>query len=404
MRKINLLHIIGQLPLGGAENLLLTLARNIDRDKFNLIIVCLNDEGYIAERIKEEGFNVICMGQSRNTHEKLFRLMKLIKFEKIDIVHTHLYQADFWGRLISFFMKVIVCRTEHGNIDSFKNKPFYCRASEYLGINKILDNISHAVIYISEAQKKDFSKIRNTNGRPIVYNAFDERGFFESKNKEYVRAYEGFSPNDILIGAVSRLTVHKGHEFLFRAMKEVTKKQKHICAKLLVIGSGDEEHNLKELAYKLNLEKNILFFGVRKNIPDLMKAMDIFVHPSLFEPFGITIVEAMYSGLPVVATNVGGIPEIVKDGETGLLVSPRDYGALADALLRLIEDPAMARSMGENGRAEALLRFSGRRYAGDLERLYFSLIEGRRSLRSRLAARRRMPQTATSWDERAHKP
>lgn len=377
-RKINILHIIDQLPIGGAENLLLTLARNINKDRFNLIIGCLNKEGYIAERIKEEGSKVICLEvpRFRYSYKKVFHLIKILKSERIDIVHTHLYQADFWGRLISFFVRVpIVCRTEHGNGNSFKNKPLLYRMAEYLGINRILDNISDAVIYVSETQKKDFVKIgRSTNRGFVIYNAIDERLFLTSKSKEYIRACNGFSSSDILIGIIARLTAYKGHKFLFEAMEEVSRKCANV--KLLVIGSGDEEHNLRELVCKLTLKKNVLFLGLRKDIPELMKAMDIFVQPSLLEQFGITIAEAMFSGLPVVATNTGGIPEVVKDGETGILVPPRSSEALAEALLRLIQNTKLSKNMGEKGREIAIAKFTGHRYARDIEKLYVSLMEG----------------------------
>ena len=377
MRKINLMHIIGQLPIGGAEKLLLTLIKNINRAQFNVVVCCLDKGGHVAERIRGEGFNVICLGveKFRFTYKIFIWLMKLLKSRNIDIVHTHLYQADFWGRLISLMVRVpIICRTEHGNVNSFKNKPLPYRAAKHLGINQMLDRLSDAVIYTSEAQKKDF----NDNGRStdrafVIWNGTDESRFCVSKTREYIRASNGFSSNDILIGVISRLTAHKGHRYLFEAMKKVNRIYSN--AKLLVIGYGEEEHNLRKLGSKLNIESNILFLMQRKDVPELMKAMDIYVQPSLLKPFGITIVEAMYSGLPVVATNVGGIPEVVIDGETGILIPTRDSDAIKNALLKLIENPAMARSMGESGRDVALSKFSGQRYARDMEKLYVSLME-----------------------------
>ncbi|MFC1678607.1 glycosyltransferase [Elusimicrobiota bacterium] len=376
MRRINVLHIIDQLPIGGAENLLLTLARNIDRAKFHLIVCCLSREDYVAERIRECGIKVVCLRvpRIRYSYRKITALMKLLASERIDVVHTHLFQADFWGRLIAFLAKVpIVCRTEHGHATSHKNKPFPYRLMRCLGIAALLDKRSDAVVYISESQRRDFGgSLQNNDNRHLIYNALDESLFVAPPDKDAIRGSNGFSRNDIIIGTTSRLVKHKGHKFLFEAVKAVVKRFPNV--KLWVIGSGTEETALRRLSSELKMDKHIVFMGLRNDVPRLMKAMDVFVQPALDEPFGITIVEAMFSGLPVIATNVGGIPEIVENGETGILVPPADSVGLADAVIALIADPGLAERFAERGREVAAARFTGRTFSREIEKLYLSLI------------------------------
>ncbi|MBI3596517.1 MAG: glycosyltransferase [Nitrospirae bacterium] len=367
-RKINVLHVIERLPLdGGAENLLLVLAKNIDRSKFNLIFCCFIDGGYVAERLVDEGFKVVCLGNHRKRYfyKKIIELVRLMKADKIDIVHTHLILANMWGAVGAYMSKVpVICKTEHGIMTDLRTN-----------CNRILDKFYSRIIYVSKSQREIFKgETYDPLKHVVIYNAFNEDHFAINKPRENIRSLYGFSNDDIVVGIVGRLVLQKGHDYLFIACKEIKNIYRGI--KMLIVGSGSEEIRLKELARVFGLDA--LFLSGRNDIPELMRSMDIYVQPSLEEPFGIAIVEAMYSGLPVIATGVGGIPEIIKDGETGILVPPQDSKALANALLSLIENPGLARTMGERGREVAASRFSGRRYAMDMERLYSSLVEGRR--------------------------
>lgn len=369
------MHIIEQLPLGGgAENLLLVLAKNIDRSKFNLTFCCLRSGGYIADRLKAEGFNVFCFGNYRLRHlyKKVFDVIKLIKVEDINIVQTHLIEGNLWGRICAYLSRLpLVCKTEHSMLpEVWKNGTIKDRVR--LTIDRILDRVSDCIIYVSESQMRIINQGKHYPHKHIViHNAIDEKRFIVDKTRDSIRRLHGFSSEDVVIGIVGRLVPHKGHDYLFEAVKSV--KEKHDGIKILVIGSGPEEARLKRLVKASGLDA--LFLSDRDDVPELMKSMDIYVQPSLRETFGITIAEAMFSGLPVVATRIGGIPEVVADGETGILIPERDSDALKNTLLRLIENPDMAKNMGERGRDVAASKFSGQRYARDMENLYISLMK-----------------------------
>ncbi len=387
MKKINLMHIIGRLPVGGAENLLLTVARNIDRDRFNLTVCCLDGEGRVAEKIRQEGFRVVCLGGARRRHlyRKVFGLMKILRQEEIDIVHTHLYQADLWGRLIALLAGVpVVCRTEHGDVSSFKNKPFYFRAAEYSGFNSMLDRLGAGVIFISDAQKRAFEKHgRNTGEHFLIHNGIDTDKFSDGRERKHTGAGMKYAENSVVIGVIARLSSsRKGQNYLLPAMRKILNRYPQ--TRLQVIGDGEDEGGLKYLAKCLKLDRNISFLGMRDDIPELLEGMDILVQPSITEPLGLSILEGMYSGLPVVATDVGGIPEIVRHGETGFLVPPKDPDALADSIMKLIRDRDMAREMGKKGRETVMNGFTGKVYSKKLEKLYTSLLGGKNRRRIRV--------------------
>jgi len=375
MRKINVLHIIEQLPLGGAENLLLVLAKNIDQEKFNLIFWCLNNEGYIADKLKEEGFKVVCFGnyRLRYFYKKLLDMIRLINSDEIDIVHTHLIVANQWGRIAALLSNhARICKTEHGSLLDV-SIPGYLKRKIYFIIERLLDGFTDRIVYVSKAHLRDLTKgNHNSHKHIVIHNGFDDRRFSIDKPKDSLRQQYGFSENVIIIGIVGSLFNYKGHEYLFKAAVLVKRMYPNI--KLLIIGKGPEEGRLRKLA--LSIKIDTVFMSDRWDVPQLLKAMDIYVQPSIKESFGIGIVEAMYSGLPVVATKTGGIPEVVQGEGTGILVPPRNSEALSEALLNLIGNPEMANRMGERGRKIAASKFSGRRYAKEMEKLYVSLLSG----------------------------
>jgi glycosyltransferase involved in cell wall biosynthesis len=174
----------------------------------------------------------------------------------------------------------------------------------------------------------------------------------------------------VTLGFVKHLRVKYGPEYLIRAMEMIVKQYPQ--TQLLVAGSGELHSQLEELTGKLGLTGHISFLGAveHRRVPEILKSVDIFVMPSIQEEFGVAAVEAQAMEIPVVATRVGGVPEVVLDGETGILVEPRNSGQLAQAILTLIENPALRRQMGERGRRNVLANYRWEDNAALMERLY----------------------------------
>jgi glycosyltransferase involved in cell wall biosynthesis len=374
-RKINILHIIGSLPIGGAEMLLLTLAANINLQRINMIVCCLYDEGPLAEEIRKYGIKVICLKvpRFRYAYRRIFNLIKIIKTEKVDIVHTHMQYADFMGRLIARVCNVpIICKTRHFyRGSSMKGSPEY--ATWYLRLNVLLDYFTDMVIYVSNSQMSVFKK-RERN-RCVISNAvYEKRIRLLPDARQTARNVLGIAADEILVGSLARLHKIKGQEYLVRAIYEMRKLKNDIKVKLILMGDGDIEHDLRLLAERLQIGSNVIFSGRVNDVSDTLQALDIYVHPSIWEAFSVAVIEAMYCGVPVVVTNVGVNPEIITHRDNGILVEPGDSAGIARAVLELIENLGLAEKIAKKGRETVLSKYTGRIYAENFMQLYENMM------------------------------
>jgi glycosyltransferase involved in cell wall biosynthesis len=184
----------------------------------------------------------------------------------------------------------------------------------------------------------------------------------------------GLEPEGEVIGTLGRLEPQKGVEHLLRAMVRVLDARP--AARLVIVGDGPLRAELEALAARLGIARAVRFAGWRTDVPEVLSALDLFCLASLWESFGIVLAEAMLASLPIVATRVDGIPEVVCDGETGFLVAPGSDAELAERILALLADAPLRRALGEAGRARALERFSVRRMVAEYEGFFRRLAAG----------------------------
>jgi glycosyltransferase involved in cell wall biosynthesis len=186
----------------------------------------------------------------------------------------------------------------------------------------------------------------------------------------------GIKPDDFIIGSCGRLVdEHKRFSDLIRALSLVRRQYQN--AKLLIVGKGPDEPMLRNLAVELGVSDNVLFTGYQSETRPYYEVMDVFALASAHEAFGLVLVEAMYADLPIVATRVGGIPMVVKDGETGFLVEPKAPAELADRFMELIKNTALRKSMGLRGHERAVAHFGAERYVREFDELYQRLANHR---------------------------
>jgi glycosyltransferase involved in cell wall biosynthesis len=203
---------------------------------------------------------------------------------------------------------------------------------------------------------------------PPVTRAMEREG-------QRIRAELGIGPDAFLVGNVGRLAPQKGQRHLIRAMPLLLERVPRAHA--VIAGGGDLEEFLRDLAEEMGVAEHVHVLGARKDVPELMHAMDVFAMPSIWEGFGLVLLEAMAAGRPIVASRVATIPEVVVDGETGLLVPAGDPLALAEALAQLADQPALATRFGEAGRERLRRQFSIEKMVGDTELLYRELVDDR---------------------------
>lgn len=370
MIKINVLELITELDIGGAEKVLLSLVKKLDRDKYQVIVAYLKGEGKLAEDFRDAGIKVFNL-KMRNRVDlgAIICLYRLLKKGNIKILHTHLIQADMYGFLAGKMAGVpIIISTKH-NPDEFRKK-----FSIPVRLDGIFGNHSDRIIAVSQAVKDFFIKWEriSTGKFTVIHNGIDLEEFnfdtdIPGKKKEL-----GIDLSSKIVGMVGRLDHQKGHRFFLQAMPEIIKAVPEV--KFLIVGDGPLRGKLEELGRELKVDRQVIFTGGRRDIPEIISIMDVFVLPSIFEGFGIVLLEAMTMGKPVVASRVGGIPGIVTPGLNGLLVEPARPLEIAASVVKLLKEPAEAKRMGNAGREEVKRRFTVETMVKKIDRLYKELL------------------------------
>jgi glycosyltransferase involved in cell wall biosynthesis len=370
LRRLKVLQLITGLEIGGAERLLLDTVRHLDNAQFQSVVACLYNNGRIGRQIAELGIPVADM-HMRSFADPcgLMRLLAFLHQEKPDILHTHLFRANVWGRLLGAAIRIpVIVSSEHSLTEHYFEGR---RRTPWLtGIDNLTARCCKVIIANSHATKKYLVE----NGVrlekiEVIHNGVDTRGYTGNHLGSAIRTEFGLDSAK-LVTMVGRLHPQKNHRLLIEAFAQLHARLPQ--TKLLIVGEGPLEEELRMLG-RAQAPGAIIFAGARSDIPAIMAASDLVMLPSRWEPFGIVLVEAMSAGKPVIGTAVDGIPEVIVDGKTGLLVRPGDAAALADAMFGLLNDPARATRMGELGRARARRQFDIRKAVADLQLLYLRL-------------------------------
>lgn len=365
---VKILYLITDLNIGGAEQLLLLMLKNLNRQKYDPTVCCFY-AGELAGEIKSLGIRVIDLKmESKLDLLVLFKLLNLLKKEKFDIVHTHLFHANIAGRLIARLCGVpIVISTLH--------YAFSYNGKFGILLERLTARLADKIIVVSGAVKKFcLNEICiPENKLQFIYNGVDL-----DMNKKVLtssaRLKEQLSlNNEFIIGCIGRFDKVKGHAYLLKAVAEITKVYTEI--KILLAGAGSLENQLRDLADELGISKYIIFLKNRRDIPQILDLFDVYVLPSLQEGLSITLLEAISMGKPSVVTAVGGNPEVIVDGESGMLVPPKDHRIMAEVIIRLLENKSMAEQLGANARLRAMEKFDIKENVYKTESLYNYLLE-----------------------------
>lgn len=360
--------------IGGAELQIFLLAKFLDKNKFEPILCCSNFpqlDSWCAKFAKENIQVVRINAKHKHDPRHLTQLKKIIKQYNIDVLHLQIWNpaacryAFFAGKSL----KVPIVITEHDPFKLSALKNFF---------KKLTLKYVAKIIAISQNNQKILEKLypKHKTKFTQIHNGIDLT-WWQSQllrltktdiERIKTQTFQAHMDTLILI-AIAELHERKGLSYLIEATAQLVKEYPNI--KLVIVGEGKERNNLEKLGDKLKLKANLVFLGRQKNIPQLLSSSDIFILPSAErEAFGFVNLEAMICGLPVVTTKVGGIPEIVKDGETGFLVEPQSAEALKESLKKLIENVELRKSMGEKGKKRAMQNFSAEKMAAQYEAVY----------------------------------
>jgi glycosyltransferase involved in cell wall biosynthesis len=370
-RRIKILYLITGLKTGGAEIALSDLVKSLDRNSFYPIVASIIPIGRIGQEIKKEGIDTRCLNISFKYNPLIIiKLFLLIYREKPDILHTHLFHANFLGRIIGKICGIPII------ISTFHNEQAGSRIRKNL--LKFTDKFVNINIAVSfwVAKKIIESKIISRKKIKVIYNGINLNKFsyLDYRTRGEIRKKLHIDENNKVLVSVGRLHKTKDYINLIKAIGILCRKYADL--KLIIIGSGEEDCKINQQIERSGLKNNILLLGEKRNISEYLNSGDIFVLSSECEGFGIVIVEAMASGLLVVATKAGGISEIVEDGKTGFLVEPKNDQKLAEKINYALNLPMEERKkIIEYGRKVVEEKFYLGRMIKEHEELYFNLLK-----------------------------
>ncbi len=347
--------------------MVLNLVRHLP-PQFEPAVVCIHEAGPIGEEIRRTGvpFRVLGLKPGLRRPFDLLRLRDVLLDCEPHIVHTFLLTGSLYGRFAAMMARVpIVIGTE---VNIYERKRALHKLAE-----RWLMRGTDAVIASAESVR-DFY-VKQVGADPakvgVIYNAVDWSQLETTMSRDQMRADLGIQEGVPLAGIIARLTEQKAHHILFDSMAQ---HPDLAALHLLVVGDGELRDELRRRVDALGIDKRVHFAGARRDLGNVLAAIDLFVMPSLWEGLPLSLVLAMGAGLPVIATRVAGIPEVIQDGVSGLLVQPGDKAQLGAALARVIKDDSLQILLGQAARTFVRPRFGVDRYVTAVTHLYNQLL------------------------------
>jgi L-malate glycosyltransferase len=371
-KVITVCQLLHSLNVGGAEVLAARLARRL-RGAFRFVFACLDEVGPLGEGLRGEGFAVHLLGRKPGLDWSCpLRLARLLRAECVEVVHAHQYTPFFYAtaaRLAGRQCPVLF--TEHG-----RHQPDYPRPKRMLA-NRLLLSRRDRVVGVGADVRRALIANEGLPARrvDVLYNGIDVDAFAAagatSGSRLDARRELRVGPDDFVLMQVARLDYLKDHATALRTLARVSERAPN--ARLVLVGDGPERSGIEAQVQNLNLGDKVRFLGTRQDVDRLLHGADVFLLTSVSEGIPLTVIEAMAAELAVVATEVGGMSEVVADGATGYLAPAKDDATLAERVLRLAVDPELRRQMGVAGRARAKQHFDEPRMCDDYGRLYREL-------------------------------
>jgi glycosyltransferase involved in cell wall biosynthesis len=392
LSKIKVIHVITRFDKGGsAENTFLTV-RGLDKSRYDVLLIkgisSRSDAGAPEARAVEANISAmrehhVRVASVRHLVRNLqpvsdliafFSLLRIIRRERPHIVHTHTSKAGILGRWAAYLCGVpVIVHTPHGHVFWGYFGPGKTRL--FILLERLTARITDAIMTLTLQEREDHFRlsIAPEDKFTVIHSGVDLDGFLATDSPPAeARTTLGIPTEMTVVGTVGRLTAVKGHEVLLRAVSELIRRGDRIF--LVFLGEGELRSTLEQRAIDLGIAENVRFLGWRPDVARVMSAFDIFCLPSLNEGMGKVLVEAMALGKPIVASDVGGIKDLVRPGENGLLVPVGDVAALSEAISHLLGDPERCRRMGAAGGLLAP-QYSADEMIKMIDRLYGKLME-----------------------------
>lgn len=366
--KLRVLHLITRLPVGGAERLLVDIARGLDPQRFTSVACCIQERGELAGELEASGIAVHSLERMRTKRfdwRAIGDLARLMREQRIDVVHSHLYHANLYGRLAARRARVPAVATVH---NTYAKRKLHREL-----LNRWLAHISAKVIAVSEDVRSDLMRHDGIPPQKIalIHNGIDVGRVETALTRGEARERLGVTGDAIVLGCVARLEEQKGHRFLLEALARLNEPARSSGRfRALLVGDGRLRAELEQRAAELGVAAWTRFLGTRHDVPDILKALDICVMPSLWEGLSVAMLEAMAAGLPLVISDVSGVSQVIGDNEYGIKVPVGDVPALVRTIRALADAPERRVALGAAARQRVRAKFSAQAMLSDLSRLY----------------------------------
>jgi glycosyltransferase involved in cell wall biosynthesis len=374
MNRRRVLHLITRLPIGGAERMLLGVLRNLDATRFDSIVCCIQDRGELADEVESLGIPVRALGlmQRGGFDQRVIPALRhLIREQKVELLHSHLYHANLYGRLAAWRAGIPIIASVH---NTYTRRKWHRHM-----INGLLARFTFRITAGSADVERDIVRYDRVAPEKVarLANCIDLDRVMTSLSPTAAKQRLGFEPVDLVIATVGRMEEQKGHAFLLDAFASLlqTPELEGMPLRLVVVGDGRLKSAMEQRAADLGIATACRFPGSIKDLADVYRAIDVFVMPSLWEGLSLAMLEAMAAGLPMVATDVGGVRDVLGDNMRGMLVPAADVGALAQAVRGLLLDKEKRGAMADSGSRHVRENFSVSALSRQLAELYDAALQ-----------------------------
>jgi glycosyltransferase involved in cell wall biosynthesis len=365
--------ILPSLVVGGAERLVVHLVERLSRERFSPVCICLESPlgTHYEARVRALGAPLYFLGKGAGASGSVLRqLNALFRQYRPTVVHTHIIGLNYAYPLMLRYRTPARVHTVH----SFAQREVGVRVGAWVRMLAFRYRLGGVVpVAVADEVRASIQQLYGYPDPPLIPNGVptDEYAPDPDRRAQW-RQVHGIEPHATVLTHVGRFAPPKNHALLVEAFARV-RTDAPLC--LLLVGGGELENAVREQVSALGLQERVRFLGVRADVADILRASDVFVLSSRVEGNPLSVMEAMAAGLPVVSTAVGGVPELVREGETGLLVPSEDAGALAQAMQALVDDPVRRQAMGAAARQHAVAHFDIRHTVRGYEQLYEALLK-----------------------------
>lgn len=383
MKKIKIAQVITRMDWGGSPDIMRIICSKLDPQIYDVTLI-FGWSRYPSKKTKE--FLAVFRGKSAVIQElkrdispfyDLFALLKLywlFRKEKFDIVHTHTAKAGVLGRLAAKFAGVPkVIHMSHGH--NFYGYFGAFGSTLVTAVERFCSKFTDKIIVLTELEKQDLIKFKVCEPEKItIINSGLELDYYRNVTVDIaiIKQSLKIEPHLNLVGIISRLEPVKGAQYIVLAAKKVI--EKFVSVRFLIAGEGALREKMESQARDFGIYDKFIFLGWREDVREILSVLDVLVQPSLNEAVGRILIEAGAGSVPVVATKAGGIPEIIRDNETGILVPPKDVDSLARGILFLLENKEKRIAMGRNAKAWVSEKFSAEKMVNDISNLYQHIV------------------------------